>query len=91
MKSLSKPRSVKNQKILIRQIKGLIEESKQQASIAVNTTMSMLYWNIGTRVNNEVLKDKRADYGKQIIITLCQQLESEYGSSFSEKNVRGMM
>jgi predicted nuclease of restriction endonuclease-like (RecB) superfamily len=72
-------------------IKQLIDESKQQVAVSVNATMSMLYWKIGKRVNEETLQDKRADYGKQIIATLSRQLEMEYGNSFGEKNLRRMM
>ena len=53
--------------------------------------MTMLYWNIGKRINQEVLQDKRAEYGKQIVSTLSRQLNSEYGSSFSDKNISRMM
>ncbi len=38
-----------------------------------------------------MLENKRADYGKQIIPTLAAQLESTYGRSFEEKNLRRMM
>jgi predicted nuclease of restriction endonuclease-like (RecB) superfamily len=72
-------------------IKQLIDESKQQVAVSVNTAMSMLYWKIGKKVNEETLQDKRADYGKQIIVTLSRQLEVEYGNSFAEKNLRRMM
>jgi len=73
------------------EIKTLIEESKQQVSIAVNSTMTMLYWQIGKKINNEILKDTRASYGKQIVVSLSRQLCEEYGNSFSEKNLRRMM
>jgi predicted nuclease of restriction endonuclease-like (RecB) superfamily len=69
---------------LFSSIKQLIEESKQQVAVAVNATMSMLYWQIGTKINAE-------NYGKQIVATLWRQLETEYGTSFSEKNLRRMM
>ncbi|MCP4376557.1 MAG: DUF1016 domain-containing protein, partial [bacterium] len=72
-------------------IKSLIEQSRQQVAVTVNATMTMLYWEIGRRVNEEVLQDKRAEYGKQIVSTLSRQLVEEYGSSFSEKNLRRMM
>jgi predicted nuclease of restriction endonuclease-like (RecB) superfamily len=73
-------------------IKQLIEQSKQQIAISVNATMSMLYWQIGKKMNEEALKQKReASYGKQIVAILSRQLETEYGSSFSEKNLRRMM
>ena len=73
------------------EIKTLIEESKQQVSIAINSTMTMLYWQIGKKVNNEILKDTRAAYGKQIVVSLSRQLGEEYGNSFSEKNLRRMV
>ena len=70
------------------EIKTLIEESKQQVSIAVNSTLTMLYWQIGKRINNEILKDTRAAYGKQIVVSLSRQLGEEYGSGWSEKQLR---
>ena len=73
------------------EIKSLIEQSRRQVAVTVNATMTMLYWEIGRRVNQEALQDKRAEYGKQIVSTLSRQLVEEYGSSFSEKNLRRMM
>lgn len=73
-------------------IKELIERSKQQIAISVNATMSMLYWQIGKRINDEVGIQNRAEsYGKQIVATLWRQLVTEYGTTFSEKNLRRMM
>ncbi|ERJ60446.1 PDDEXK nuclease domain-containing protein [Sphingobacterium paucimobilis] len=73
-------------------IKQLIEDSKQQVAVAVNATMSMLYWSIGSAINKELKQyDKQQSYGKQIVATLWRQLQSEYGTSFSEKNLRRMM
>jgi predicted nuclease of restriction endonuclease-like (RecB) superfamily len=77
---------------LFSSIKQLIEESKQQVAVAVNATMSMLYWQIGTKINEELNQNSNAEnYGKQIVATLWRQLETEYGTSFSEKNLRRMM
>ena len=50
----------------------------------------MLYWNIGSRINTEILKNSRAEYGKNVIALLSKKLELDYGSSFSEKNIRRM-
>ena len=72
-------------------IAGLIEESKSYVAYTVNTTLTLLYWKIGKRINQEVLNNKRAGYGKQIIFTLSQQLTEKYGNSFSEKNIRRMI
>ena len=77
---------------LFASIKELIEQSRQQVAITVNATMSMLYWQIGNRINQEIDGQNRSGtYGKQIVATLWRQLEAEYGTSFSEKNLRRMM
>ena len=73
---------------LVGEIKTLIEKSRQQVAVTVNATMTMLYWQIGKRINEEVLQDKRAEYGKQIVISLARQLQAEYGSGWSEKQLR---
>ena len=79
------------EKKLIHDIKSLIEETKSRLSQKVNSTLTLLYWKIGKRINEELLKNKRAEYGQQIIITLSKHLVKMYGNSFSEKNIRRMM
>jgi len=83
--------SLQTNKAIFTDIQSLIEKSRQEIAVTVNSTMTMLYWNIGKRINQEVLYDKRAEYGKQIVTTLSRRLNSEYGSSFSDKNIRRMM
>jgi len=46
----------------------------------------MMYWHIGECINREVLGNKRAEYGKQIVATVSQQLQTEYGNKGFEKN-----
>ncbi len=70
------------------ELKTLIEQSKQDVAVSVNATMSMLYWQIGRRINKEILQEKRAEYGKQIIATLSNKLTEEYGRGWSEKQLR---
>ena len=72
-------------------IKKLIEQSKQQLAFAINSTMSLLYWQIGARVREEILKNKRAEYGEQIVQSLSAQLTLEYGKGFSKRNVFNMI
>ena len=77
---------------LFSEIKQLIESSKNKVALAVNAELTQLYWNIGKRINAEIIKQSRAEsYGKQIVATLWRQLADEYGASFSEKNLRRMM
>lgn len=77
--------------IITKEVKQLIEQSRQNVAVTVNATMSMLYWRIGKRINQEALREKRAEYGKQIVLTLSKHLVIEYGESFSEKNLRRMV
>jgi len=76
------------EKRLFGEIRALIEEGRRQVAVTVNSTMTMLYWQIGKRINKEVLRDKRADYGRQVIPSLARQLTEEYGSGWSEKQLR---
>jgi predicted nuclease of restriction endonuclease-like (RecB) superfamily len=76
---------------LFAEIKTLIDDGRCNVAVTVNAAMTMLYWQIGKRVNKEVSGDRRADYGKRIVATLSKQLVQEYGNSFSEKNLRRMM
>ena len=73
---------------LVFSIKELIEQSKQQVAVTVNATMSMLYWQIGKRINEEVLQEQRAEYGKRIVANLSTQLTAEYGEGWGEKQLR---
>lgn len=76
---------------LFLEIKSLVEQSKQELAYSVNFTLSMLYWEIGRKIVTEVLNSERAEYGKEIIQKLSKNLTSEFGGSFSEKNLRRMI
>ena len=81
---------VSNSRQLYSDVKQLITEAQNFTAQTVNAALSMLYWNIGKRINSELLKNGRAEYGKNIITSLSRKLEIDYGSSFSEKNIRRM-
>ena len=51
----------------------------------------MLFWQIGRHINSDILSNRRADYGKQIVVALSRKLEEKYGRSFEEKNLRRML
>lgn len=79
---------VADKKPLFIEIKNLIESSKNNVAVSVNAEMTMLYWQIGKRINDEVLQNSRAEYGKQIVVLLSQQLTLEYGKGWGEKQLR---
>ena len=73
---------------LLGELRALIEQSRGQAAQAVNIVLVTLYWNIGKKIREEILGQKRAEYGEQIVATLAQQLTAEYGRSFSVQSLR---
>ena len=78
-------------KKLVNELSLLIESSRTQVSIQVNSALTLLFWQVGDRINREILANKRAEYGKQIIPMLSIELEKQFGRNFTEKNLRRMM
>ncbi|MEA3280624.1 MAG: DUF1016 N-terminal domain-containing protein, partial [Thermodesulfobacteriota bacterium] len=76
---------------LLGDIRSLIETARQNVAIAVNTGLTILYWQIGDRIRQDVLKEKRAEYGEEIISTLSRQLVKEFGNGFSRPNLFRMV
>ena len=64
-------------------IKNLIDKARSAVAQTVNVGLTAMYWNIGKIINDEILKNKRADYGKQIVATLSRQLTTEYGRGWA--------
>jgi len=76
---------------LIGDIRSLIETTRHNVAVTVNAGLTILYWQIGNRICQDILKQKRAEYGKEIVATLSQKLADDYGNNFNEKNLRRMI
>ena len=68
---------------LFEDVRHLIEKTRDKVASSVNAEITFLYWQIGQRIQTEILKGNRADYGKEILATLSQQLTQEFGTGFS--------
>ena len=73
---------------LMQQLRELIENTRKHVASVVSDETTQLYWNVGNAVNTFVLQGSRAEYGKQIVVSVSRQLVAEYGDSFEEKNLR---
>ena len=51
----------------------------------------MLYWQVGKRIADEILGGERAEYGKQVMSSLAQQLTLDYGKGWSKRNLAQMV
>jgi predicted nuclease of restriction endonuclease-like (RecB) superfamily len=76
---------------LLSDLRALIEAGRERVAQAVNAGMVLLYWSIGERIRRDILKEKRADYGKKIVGTLSQQLTADYGRGFTVDNLFRMI
>ncbi len=78
-----------NQTVLIADIKEIVQQARQQAYTAVNTAMVQAYWLIGKRIiEEEQGGKKRAEYGKQTIKVLSQELIKGLGKGFSVQSLK---
>jgi predicted nuclease of restriction endonuclease-like (RecB) superfamily len=78
-------------KNLIHEIKSLIAKAKEGAIRSVDHQRTVMYWHIGERIFNEEQQGKdRADYGNYVIKYLSEQLQPEFGSGFSYRNLELM-
>jgi len=50
-----------------------------------------LYWKIGKTINEEILKNDCADYGKKTIQILSSELSKRYGTGFSKRNIHSFI
>lgn len=68
---------------LLAEIRVLIDDARRQVAHAANAGLTIAYWRIGKRLLTENLTDGRGEYGQQILASLAQQLERDYGKGFS--------
>ncbi|SHF41142.1 Protein of unknown function [Salegentibacter echinorum] len=76
---------------LVNELSKLIEQGKKEVAVQVNSTMTMVFWQVGKRINQEILENERAEYGGNIVPTVSSQLVKHYGRSFGTKNLHRMM
>ena len=65
----------------------IIEQAQTAAYRAVNETLIKRNWLLGMRIQHEVLNDKRAEYGEQVVKALAAFLTNRYGEGFTKTNL----
>ncbi len=76
---------------LLFDLSQLIERAQRKIVIQINSGVSMLFWQVGKRISEHILQNKRAEYGKEIVVTLSRELKNKYGRNFEERNLRRMI
>lgn len=76
---------------LLNSIIGLIDQTRHIVAKTINQELTILYWNIGKTINDDILKNDRADYGKKLILNLSNALSNRYGSGFNKRNLHSFI
>jgi predicted nuclease of restriction endonuclease-like (RecB) superfamily len=70
--------------MILQDIKTIIIEAQDRAIRSVDYQRVLMYWQIGKRIlDEEQGGQQRAEYGKYLLKSLSEQLEPEFGSGFS--------
>jgi len=73
---------------LMYDLRKIIDDARSLVAATANSELTMMDWHIGERINREVLGNERAEYGKQIVVTLSRQLQNLYGNrGFDVKSI----
>ena len=59
---------------LVDDLRQIINQTRSRVAINVNAELTLMYWHIGERINQEVLGNERTEYGKQIVSAVSTQL-----------------
>lgn len=76
---------------LLGDIRRIIAKTKSGVAATVNTGLTLLYWRIGQRIQHDILKTRRAEYGQEILSTLSTKLVPLHGDGFGERNLARMI
>lgn len=72
-------------------ISTMIYDAKNEMMMHTNISIISLYWNIGKKLVEDVLKGQKANYGENIIAMLSRRLTVEYGKGFEKSAVFKMV
>lgn len=73
---------------ILKEVAEILESARHAAARTTNAIMTATYWEIGRRiVENELRGKDRADYGKQLIEKLSQDLTERFGKGFGRRNL----
>ncbi len=79
-----------NEQDFLNRLSELVELSKAKVVSQANSALTLLFWQIGKQINEFVLTNNRAEYGKHIMSTASTHLTEKYGNNFELRNLRRM-
>ena len=76
---------------LLSDLRSLIQSARQRIAAVAYSTQTLLCWHLGHRLLHEKLGGSRAAYGEQILVTVSQELTTEFGRGFSYPELTRMV
>jgi predicted nuclease of restriction endonuclease-like (RecB) superfamily len=76
---------------LLDDLRSLIRQTREGVAQAVNSALVLLYWQVGSLIRTEILNEKRASYGEEILSTLSKELTADFGKGYSWPNLSRMV
>jgi predicted nuclease of restriction endonuclease-like (RecB) superfamily len=70
---------------------GIIEAGRRPAAVEANATLTLTYWLVGRAIFINTLRNQRAEYGKEILASLGQELTARFGPGFDQSNLSRMV
>ena len=80
--------STKLQNSFVNDVRNIIVQSRENAVRSVDFQRVLMYWRLGERILVEEQQGKeRAEYGSYLLQNLAAQIEPEFGSGFSVRQL----
>jgi hypothetical protein len=83
--------SVRSSQSLAQEISHLIKQAHNRFFSTANQELVLLNWNIEKKIKTEIIKNSRADYGEEIVATLSQQLQRDFGRGYTRSALSRMI
>ena len=80
---------IQNETVFLNEVTELVQKARDTANSAVSSIIVVTYWNIGKKiVEQEQSGNDRAEYGKQVIEVLANNLTRKFGTSYNKRNLQ---
>lgn len=76
---------------LFNDIARIISDGKHRVATEVNSTVILIYWSVGKRINDEILQGDRANYGDKIISRISSELTIKFGRGYNKASLFRMV
>ena len=73
---------------LLTDVRKMILQTRENVARSVDSALTTRYWHVGCRVRQDILKEKRAEYGGQIVSALLRQFAWTHFKSLSSDTDR---